>query len=73
MRSLRAGLHFALPRVVAGDGIDTDDRGIDRGPIVMIENHRSELIRETMKTNPYVVKGLCRAGFAAGWLEGRCS
>jgi hypothetical protein len=39
----------------------------------MIENHRSELIWETMKTNPYIIRGLCRAGFGGGWLEGRCS
>lgn len=52
---------------------DTDYLGIDQGPIlVMIENLRSELVWETMKRNPHVVRGLCRAGFAGGWLEGRC-
>ncbi|HUP19655.1 MAG TPA: glucoamylase family protein [Gemmatimonadota bacterium] len=60
--------------VVPGVGwFDDDYLGIDQGPIVlMIENHRSGLIWETMRENPHIVRGLCRAGFAAGWLEGRC-
>ncbi len=53
---------------------DHDQLGIDQGPIVlMIENQRTGLVWETMKTNPYIVQGLCRAGFTGGWLEGRCS
>ncbi|MDZ4701043.1 MAG: glucoamylase family protein [Rhodothermales bacterium] len=52
---------------------DSDRLGIDQGPIVaMIENHQSGLVWEVMKRNPYLVRGLCRAGFAGGWLEGRC-
>ncbi|HZD04798.1 MAG TPA: glucoamylase family protein, partial [Longimicrobiales bacterium] len=48
--------------------------GIDQGPIVlMIENWRSGLVWETMKRNDHIVRGLCRAGFRGGWLEGRCS
>lgn len=48
--------------------------GIDQGPIVlMAENHRSELVWRVMKKNSYIVKGLCRAGFTGGWLEGRCN
>jgi hypothetical protein len=60
--------------IVPGVGwFDDDYLGIDQGPIVlMIENHRSGLIWETMKTNPHIVRGLCRAGFDGGWLEGRC-
>jgi len=60
--------------VVPGVGwFDDDYLGIDQGPIVlMIENHRSGLVWETMKESPYVVAGLCRAGFRDGWLEGRC-
>ncbi|HEY0157719.1 MAG TPA: glucoamylase family protein [Thermoanaerobaculia bacterium] len=59
--------------VVPGVGwFDTDYLGIDQGPIVaMIENHRSGLVWETMKKNPHVVRGLKRAGFTGGWLEGR--
>jgi hypothetical protein len=59
--------------VVSGVGwFDTDYLGIDQGPIVaMIENHRSGLVWETMKKNPHVVRGLKRAGFTGGWLEGK--
>lgn len=47
--------------------------GIDQGPIVlMIENHRSGLVWEEMRENTYIVRGLCRAGFTGGWLDGRC-
>jgi len=58
-------------RVEPGVGwFDTDYLGIDQGPIVaMIENHRSELIWKTMRRNPYVIRGLERAGFTGGWLE----
>jgi hypothetical protein len=43
--------------------------GINQGPIViMIENHRSELVWRLMRTCPYVVAGLRRAGFRGGWL-----
>lgn len=53
---------------------DDEYLGIDQGPIlIMAENHRSELVWETMKRSPYIVRGLCRLGFRGGWLEGRCS
>ncbi|PPK84589.1 hypothetical protein CLV84_3751 [Neolewinella xylanilytica] len=49
---------------------DVDYLGIDQGPIlIQIENHRSELIWEVMKKNPYVRRGLERAGFTGGWME----
>lgn len=49
---------------------DNDYLGIDQGPIVlMIENYRSELIWRVMRTNPYIVTGLRRAGFTGGWLD----
>jgi hypothetical protein len=59
-------------RVEPGVGwFDTDYLGIDQGPILaMVENYRSELIWETMRRNPYIVRGLRRAGFSGGWLEG---
>jgi len=51
---------------------DVDYLGIDQGPILaMIENHRSGLVWETMKKNPHVIRGLKRAGFTGGWLEGK--
>jgi len=43
--------------------------GINQGPIVlMIENHRTELIWNLMRKCPYIVSGLHRAKFAGGWL-----
>ena len=52
---------------------DGDKLGIDQGPIIlMAENYRSGLVWEYMRDNPYIVRGLCRAGFEGGWLEGRC-
>ena len=43
--------------------------GINEGPIVlMIENYRTELLWRLMKTCPYIVSGLQRAGFTGGWL-----
>src|SRR5712691_5217781 len=51
---------------------DVDYLGIDQGPIIaMIENYRSGLVWETMKKNSHVVRGLKRAGFTGGWLEGK--
>ena len=62
--SLRAG------HIVAGIGwFDTDYLGIDQGPILlMIENHRSGLLWRLMRQNPYIRRGLLRAGFRGGWL-----
>jgi hypothetical protein len=62
-------------RTVHGKGwFDDNYLGIDQGPIVaMIENHRTGLIWELMKQNSYIVRGLCRAGFTGGWIDGRCN
>ena len=47
-----------------------DYLGIDQGPILlMIENYRSGLIWDLMKENPYIRRGLRRAGFEGGWLD----
>lgn len=60
--------------IVPGVGwFDGDYLGIDQGPIVlMIENYRSDLVWRLMRGNEHVVRGLCRAGFTGGWIEGRC-
>jgi hypothetical protein len=51
---------------------DDDYLGIDQGPIViMIENLRNGFVWNVMKKNPYIVKGLQRAGFTGGWLGRR--
>ncbi len=72
--TLAAPMPVRAGRIVPGLGwFDTDYLGIDQGPIVlMLENHRSGLVWKVMRRNPYVVGGLCRAGFRGGWLEGRC-
>jgi hypothetical protein len=50
--------------------VDDEELGIDQGPIVlMIENWRSDLVWKVMKKNPYIRKGLERAGFTGGWLQ----
>ncbi len=61
-------------RVVPGVGwFDGDYLGIDQGPILlMAENYRTGLVWVLMRKNPYVVRGLCRAGFTGGWLQERC-
>ena len=49
---------------------DNQQLGIDQGPILlMIENWRSGLVWKVMKKNPYIRRGLERAGFTGGWLE----
>ena len=43
--------------------------GINQGPIVlMIENYRNGFLWDLMKTCPYLVGGLKKAGFVGGWL-----
>jgi hypothetical protein len=58
-------------RRIAGVGwVDSDYLGIDEGLIVaMIENYRSGLVWRVMRTNPYLRRGLERAGFEGGWLD----
>jgi hypothetical protein len=49
--------------------VDGDYLGIDQGAIVlMIENYRSDFVWNVMRRNPYLRKGLERAGFGGGWL-----
>ncbi|MGQ0640619.1 MAG: glucoamylase family protein [Gemmatimonadaceae bacterium] len=71
---MQLGQGLRHDRVVTGKGwFDTDYLGIDQGPIVaMIENYRSGLVWDRMKRSPYIVTGLCRAGFTGGWLAGKC-
>jgi hypothetical protein len=45
--------------------------GLSEGPIVlMIENYRTGLLWQLMRGCPPIVRGLRRAGFRHGWLEG---
>jgi hypothetical protein len=69
--SFEASFSPRAGRMVAGTGwFDTEQIGIDQGPIVlMIENWRSEFVWRVMRNNPYIRKGLERAGFTGGWLD----
>ena len=57
------------PSYIFGEGnengwFDVDYLGIDQGPILLqIENHRSGLLWNLMKENPYIQAGLAKAGF----------
>jgi hypothetical protein len=44
--------------------------GLDQGIVLMmIENHRSQLIWRLMRACPYIRNGLHRAGFRGGWMR----
>ena len=50
--------------------ISEGDYGLDQGiAVMMIENHRSRLIWDLMRSNPYIRRGLRKAGFSGGWLS----
>ena len=50
--------------------IANDHLGIDQGPILlMLANHRNDIVWKTMRRNPYIRAGLKAAGFTGGWLE----
>ncbi|MFL5619279.1 MAG: glucoamylase family protein [Gemmatimonadaceae bacterium] len=68
-------LKVSQGRIHAAVGwFDTDYLGIDQGPILlMIENQRTQLVWRLLRGNPYLQRGLCRAGFTGGWLAGKCS
>lgn len=58
--------------IIEGVGwVAHDHIGIDQGAILtMVENHRSGLIWNVMRENPRLRRGLERAGFTGGWLDG---
>ena len=60
------------PSVVSEAGrawVSQGHYGLDQGLVVMmIENHRSQLIWRMMRDCPHVIRGLRRAGFTGGWL-----
>ena len=57
--------------LVPGFGwVASDYIGIDQGPIIaMIENYRDDFVWKVMRKNPYIRRGLQRAGFTGGWLD----
>ena len=57
-------------RITESGWVDGDYLGIDQGPIVlMIENNCSGFVWKVMRGNPYIQRGLQRAGFGGGWLD----
>lgn len=58
-------------RLIPGHGwIDDEYLGIDQGPILlMLENYRDGFVWKVMRRNPYIRRGLERAGFTGGWLD----
>ncbi|MEM1041891.1 MAG: glucoamylase family protein [Bacteroidota bacterium] len=49
--------------------VSSDYYGIDQGPVVlMIENHRNELLWRLMRSCDVVLQGLRQCGFTGGWL-----
>ena len=73
--SLMSGLVLVAPVYAAGVRADRGawgspgNFGLDQGIVVMmIENHRTELIWRLMRACPYIRAGLRHAGFRGGWL-----
>jgi hypothetical protein len=65
----RYGFMDAFNMSVSKEGwFDHDQLSIDQGPIlIQLENYQSGLIWNLLKKNPYLSKGLQRAGFSGGW------
>jgi hypothetical protein len=61
------------PTLADADGrawVSAGHYGLDQGIVlVMIENHRSQLIWRLMRNCPYLKNGLHRAGFRGGWMR----
>lgn len=50
--------------------VSPDHCGLNQGPIIlMIENHRTDMLWSLMRSCPCIVNGLQRAGFTGGWLK----
>jgi hypothetical protein len=61
---------FSTPETAPFGWVSPWHFGINQGPIVlMIENYRTGMLWDLMRTCPYIVNGLRRAGFTGGWLE----
>ena len=60
----------ATVRMPTGEPWVSEGRfGLDQGLLVlMLENHRSGLVWQLLRSSPYIRAGLLRAGFQGGWL-----
>ena len=64
-----SGFNPTVTRADRSAWVSAGHFGLDQGIVVMmIENHRTELIWRLMRDCPYVGAGLRRAGFRGGWL-----
>ncbi len=60
---------FVTPSTTPQGWFDTDQLGIDQGPmLLMAENFRSDFIWRVLRNDPVVRRGLERAGFRGGWM-----
>ena len=74
---LKGSLNPTFPAGPDGEGADEARGwfsevhfGLDQGPVVlMVENYQTGLLWRLMRSCPYLVSGLRRAGFRGGWLE----
>jgi hypothetical protein len=67
---LTSGLNPGLRTADGMPWVSAGHFGLDQGIVVMmIENHRSQLIWQLMRQCPYLITGLRRAGFRGGWLD----
>ncbi len=66
---LASGFNASLASAGGRPWVSPGHYGLDQGIVVlMIENHRTELLWQLMRRCPHVVTGLRRAGFRGGWL-----
>jgi len=64
-----SGFNATLGSATRGAWVSPGNFGLDQGIVVMmIENHRTELIWRLMRACPVIRAGLRRAGFRGGWL-----
>jgi len=64
-----SGFNPTLGNSDRGAWVSPGNFGLDQGIVIMmIENHRSELIWRLMRSCPYIRAGLRHAGFRGGWL-----
>jgi hypothetical protein len=64
-----SGFNPSLARAGGPAWVSAGKFGLDQGiALMMIENHRTEMIWKLMRDCPYVNTGLRRTGFRGGWL-----
>ncbi len=67
---LSSGVNPGLRTIDGRPWVSAGHFGLDQGIVVlMIENHRSELVWRLMRQCPYLVIGLRAAKFSGGWLD----